>query len=140
MGIFDSIKDLAGGLAGGENHAAVAGGLLQELGGPAGIAQMVQSLHQNGAGGMVQQWAAGQTQPANMSALEQGIGGSAIVDSIAQRTGLSSDTVRSSLSVVVPLIVNHMASNGHITSDGQATGNPAPDAGSLIQSVLGKLL
>jgi len=140
VGIFDTIENLAGGLAGGENHAAVAGGLLQELGGPAGIAQMVQSLHQNGAGGMVQQWAAGQTQPANMSALEQGIGGSAIVDSIAQRTGLSSDSVRSSLAVLVPLIVNHMAANGHITADGQPTSNPAPDAGSLIQSVLGKLL
>jgi len=43
VGIFDTIENLAGGLAGGENHAAVAGGLLQELGGPAGIAQMVQS-------------------------------------------------------------------------------------------------
>jgi uncharacterized protein YidB (DUF937 family) len=140
MGIFDSIKDLAGGLAGGENHAAVATGLLQELGGPAGIAQMVQTLHQNGAGGMVQQWAAGQTQPANAAALEQGIGGSAIIDNIAQRTGVSSDTVRSSLAVLVPLIVNHMTSNGHITANGQPAGNPVSESGSLIQSVLGKLL
>ena len=140
MGIFDSIKDLAGGLAGGENHAAVANGLLQELGGPAGVAQMVQTFHQNGAGGLVQQWAAGQTQPANAAALEQGIGGSAIIDGIAQRTGISSDNVRSSLAVLVPLIVSHMTSNGHVTADGQSTGNPAPDAGSLIQSVLGKLL
>lgn len=140
MGIFDTVKDLAGGVLGGENHAAVAGGLLQELGGPAGVAGLVQTLHQNGAGGLVQQWAAGQTQPANAGALEQAIGGSSLIDGIAQRTGLSSDTVRSSLAVVVPLIVNHMTSNGHVSADGQTTGSQIPEAGSLIQSVLGKLL
>jgi hypothetical protein len=42
--------------------------------------------------------------------------------------------------MVAPLIVSHMTSNGHVTADGQATGNPVRDAGSLIQSVLGKLL
>jgi uncharacterized protein YidB (DUF937 family) len=140
MGIFDSIKDLAGGLAGGGNNAAVAGGLLQELGGPAGVAQMVQTFHQNGAGGMVQQWAAGQTQPANAGAIEQGIGGSGVIDSIAQRTGLSPDAVRSGLAVVIPLVVSHMVQNGHVTADGQATGSAVPEAGSLIQAVLGKLL
>ena len=140
MGIFDSVKEMAGELSGGGNHAAVAGGLLQELGGPAGVAQMVQTFHQNGAGGLVQQWAAGQTQPANAAAIEQGIGGTGVIDSIAQRTGLSPDNVRAGLAVVVPLIVNHMTSNGHVTADGQATGNPAPDAGRLLQSVLGKLL
>jgi len=101
---------------------------------------LVQTLHQNGAGGMVQQWAAGQTQPANAGALEQAIGGSALIDNIAQRTGLSSDNVRSGLAILVPLIVNHMTSNGHVTAEGQPTGTPAPEAGSLIQSVLGKLL
>jgi uncharacterized protein YidB (DUF937 family) len=140
MGIFDAVKNLAGGMSGGENHAAVATGLLQEIGGPAGIAGLVQTLHQNGAGGLVQQWAAGQTQPANASAIQQGIGGSAMIDSIAQRTGLSSDSVRAGLAIVVPLMVSHVMSNGHITADGQPAGNPAPEAGSLIQSVLAKIL
>lgn len=140
MGILDSIKDMAGGLSGGADHAAVAGGLLQELGGPAGVANMVQTFHQNGAGGLVQQWAAGQAQPANASAIEQGLGGSGIINSIAQRTGVSPDNVRMGLAILVPLIVSHMAQNGHITPDGQQTGNAAPEAGSLIQSVLGKLL
>lgn len=140
MGIFDAVKDLAGGLSGGGDHAAVAGGLLQELGGPAGVAGMVQTFHQNGAGGLVQQWAAGQTQPANAAAIEQGIGGSGVIDSIAQRTGVSADTVRMGLAVVVPLIVSHMVQNGHVTADGQSTGTQAPETGSLLQSVLGKLL
>lgn len=140
MGIFDVVKDLAGGMASGGDHAAVAGGLLQEIGGPAGVAGLVQTLQQNGAGGMVQQWAAGQTQPANASAIEQGLGGSGMIDSIAQRTGVSPDMVRTGLAVLIPLVVSHMVQNGHVTQDGQATGSAVPETGSLLQSVLGKLL
>lgn len=140
MGIFDAAKGIATEFSGGGTHAAVASGLLQELGGPAGVAGLVQTFHQNGAGGLVQQWAAGQTQPANASAIEQGIGGSGVIDSIAQRTGLSSDNVRAGLAIVVPLIVSHMMANGHVTTSGQPTGNPVPEAGSLLQSVLSKIL
>lgn len=140
MGIFDSVTELAKEFSGGENHAAVAGGLMQELGGVGGVAGLIQSLHQNGAGGLVQQWANGQTQTTNPGAIEQALGGSGLIDSIAQRTGMSPDMVRSSLATVVPLLVNHLTSNGHVTTDGQVTGNPPPESGSLLQSVLGKLL
>ena len=138
MGIFDSVENLAGQVTGGANHGAVANGLLDELGGPAGVAQMVQTFHQNGAGALVQQWAAGQTQPADPNAIQQGIGGS-VIKGISERTGLSQDNVRAGLAILVPLIVSHMTSNGHLTAEGQPTGNPAPDTGSLIQSVLGKI-
>ena len=140
MSFLDSVTNMAKGLSEGGDHAAVAGGLMQELGGAGGVAGLIQSLHQNGAGGLVQQWANGQTQPTNPGAIEQAIGGSGLIDSIAQRTGMSPDTVRSSLATVVPLIVNHLTSNGHVTTDGQVTANPAPETGSLLQSVLGKLL
>jgi len=36
--------------------------------------------------------------------------------------------------------VNHLTANGHVTTDGQVTGTPAPESGSLIQSILAKLL
>ncbi len=101
---------------------------------------MIQSMHQNGAGALVQQWANGQTQATNPAAIEQALGGSGLIDSIAQRTGMSPDVVRTSLATVVPLLVNHLTSNGHVTTDGQVTGTPAPETGSLLQSVLGKLL
>ena len=139
MSILDSVEALAEGSSGGGDHAAVAGGLLQELGGAGGVAGLVQSLQKNGAGSLVQQWTNGQTQPANANAVEQGLGGSGIIDSIAQRTGVSADTVRSSLATIVPLLVNHITSNGHVTAEGQPTGN-APDPGALIQSVLGKIV
>jgi uncharacterized protein YidB (DUF937 family) len=140
MSIFDSVSNMMNQAAGGENHAAVAGGLMQELGGVGGVAGLIQSLHQNGAGGLVQQWANGQTQATNPGAIEQALGGSGLIDSIAQRTGMSPETVRSSLATVVPLLVNHLTANGHVTTSGQVTGNPPPETGSLLQSVLGKLL
>jgi uncharacterized protein YidB (DUF937 family) len=140
MSIFDSVSNMVNQASGGSDHAAVAGGLMQELGGVGGVAGLIQSLHQNGAGGMVQQWANGQTGATNPGAIEQALGGSGLIDSIAQRTGMSPDTVRSSLATVVPLLVNHLTANGHVTTDGQVTGNPPPETGSLLQSVLGKLL
>ena len=140
MSIFDSVSNMVNQASGGADHAAVAGGLLEHLGGAGGVAGLIQSLHQNGAGGLVQQWANGQTQPADPNAIEQAIGGSGLIDSIAQRTGMSPDTVRSSLATVLPLIVNHLAQNGHVTTDGQVTANTAPSTGSLVQSILGKLL
>jgi uncharacterized protein YidB (DUF937 family) len=63
-----------------------------------------------------------------------------LIDSIAQRTGMSPETVKSSLATIVPVLINHVTANGHVTTDGQPTGNSMPDTGSLIQSVLGKLL
>src|ERR1700746_890351 len=62
MSILDSVTNMA---KGGGDHAAVAGGLLEELGGTGGIAGLIQSFHQNGAGGLIQQWASGQTQNAD---------------------------------------------------------------------------
>ena len=140
MGIFDSVAQLAKGFSGAQNHAAVAGGLLEELGGTAGVAGLIQSFHQNGAGNLIQQWASGQTQTADTNAIEQGLGGSALIDNIAQRTGLSADNVRMGLATVMPLLVNHLTANGHVTPEGQPTSNPAPELGTLIQSILGKLL
>lgn len=140
MSFLDSVTNMAKGLSGSGDHAAVAGGLMQEIGGVGGVAGMIQSMHQNGAGALVQQWANGQTQATNPGAIEQALGGSRLIDSIAQRTGMSPDTVRTSLATVVPLLVNHLTSNGHVTTDGQVTGTPAPETGTLLQSVLGKLL
>jgi uncharacterized protein YidB (DUF937 family) len=140
MSIFESLEGMAKGMSGGTEHVAVAGGLLEELGGPAGVAGLIQTFHQNGAGSLIQQFANGQTQPMDPNAIENALAGTGLIDNVAQRTGISADTVRSSLATVIPMIVNHVTANGQVTTDGQPTGNPAPDAGSLIQSVLGKLL
>ena len=139
MGILDMVESMAGG--GGQN-AQVATGLVQEMQGqPGGMSGLVQSFQRNGMGGLVQQWAGGQTQPASQDQVEQGLGGTGMIDSIAQRTGVSPGMVKAGLAVAVPLMIHHLVSNGHVTAEGQPTGNPVPEGGGgMLQSVLGRLL
>lgn len=139
MSIFDAVKQVAQEASGGQNHAAVTGGLLQELEGSGGVSGLIQTLQQNGAGTMIQQWASGNTQAIDPNAIEQMVGSTGLIDGIAQRTGMSADTIRSGLATIVPVLIHHVTSNGHVTTDGQQTGNPAPGAASLIQSVLAKI-
>jgi uncharacterized protein YidB (DUF937 family) len=138
MGILDMVESMAAGSAN-PDHAKVAGGLVQELQDrPGGIGGLLQSFQQNGMGSLVQQWSGGQTQPANPSALENGLGGSGIIDSIAQRTGLSPSVVKTGLAVAVPLLIHHVVSNNHVDASGQVTGAP-PEPGGLLQSLLSRM-
>ena len=139
MGILDMVTSMVGG--GGGAHAKVAGGLVEELQGqPGGVAGMFQSFQKNGMGGLVQQWAGGQTAPASPDQVEQGLGGTGIIDRISQRTGISPTMVKAGLAVAVPLVIHHFVANGHVTQEGQPTGAPAPEMGGMLQSVLGKML
>jgi uncharacterized protein YidB (DUF937 family) len=138
MGLMDMVQSFAGG-SGNADHAKVAGGLMEELQShPGGISGVLQAFQQNGMGGTAQQWANGQTQPANPNDIEAGLGGTGIIDSIAQRTGLSPTIVKAGLAAAVPLLVHHMVSGGHVTADGQQTGSP-PEAGGLLQSLLQRM-
>ena len=140
MGIFDSIEAAASSFSSGGDHATVASGLLQELGGTSGVGGLIQQFQQNGMGDVVQKIASGQISSLDPNTIEQALGNSGLVDKIANSTGISADTVKSSLATVVPALVNHVTSNGHFTTDGQATDNAPPDSSSLVQSVLSKLL
>ena len=63
MGLMDMVSQMAGG---GSQNGQVAGGLMQELqSSPGGMGGLLQMFHQNGMGGQVQQWAGGQTAPAD---------------------------------------------------------------------------
>ncbi len=139
MGLLDMVQSMAGG--GGE-HAQVAGGLVQEMQEqPGGMGGLLQSFQRNGMGGLVQQWAGGQTQPASPDQVEQGLGGTGVIDRIAQRTGVSPGMVKAGLAVAVPLVIHHLVSNGHVTADGQPTGNPVPEqGGGMLQSILGRMV
>ncbi|HXE07783.1 MAG TPA: YidB family protein [Acidobacteriaceae bacterium] len=139
MGLLDLAEQMVTG-GGNADHARVAGGLVQELQArPGGFAGLVQAFLQNGMGGQVQQWSSGQTQPATQSEIENGLGGTGIIDRIAQRTGLSPGIVKAGLAVIVPVFVHHLISNNHVTPTGSPTGSP-PEPGGLLRSVLGRLL
>ena len=139
MGILDSITGAASQLGGGAN-AQVAGGLMEALGQhPGGIGGLLQSFHQNGQGGAVQQWANGQTGGASPDQVEQGLGGTGLIDNIAGRTGLSPTVVKGALAVALPMVIHHFVSSGHVTAEGQPTGQPAPEQGGMLQSILSRL-
>ena len=145
MGIFDAVSKLAGGLLGGQHdqnvdHSAVAGGLLQELGGAGGVGNLIQNFQKNGAGNLVQQFASGNTGAIDPNQVESALAGTGIIDNVAARTGMSADTIKSGLATVVPVLLHHSISEGHVTANGQPGATPAPDSGSLLQSVLGKLV
>ena len=78
------------------------------------------------------------TQSASPNHIDAGLGGSGLIDSIAQRTGLSPTVVKAGLAAAVPLLVHHMVSNGHVTAEGQPTGT-TPEAGGLLQSLLQRM-
>ena len=138
MGLMDLVESFAGSSAN-PDHAKVAGGLLQELQSqPGGISGLMQTFQQKGMGGVAQQWATGQTQPADPSQIETALGGSGIIEGIAQRTGLSPEVVKTGLAAAVPILVHHMVSNGHVSAEGQPTGS-TPEPGGLLQSMLQRL-
>lgn len=139
MGILKTVESMAMGNAAPE-HAKVAGGLMEELQQrPEGIGGLIQSFQRNGLGSSVEQWSKGQTQPPNQTTIENGLAGSGIVESVAQRTGLSEGVVRGALAVIVPVLIHHMISNSHVTTTGQPTGTqPAP--GGVLQTVLQRII
>lgn len=144
MSIFDAVTSLVGGLAGGGNsnavdHSAVAGGLLQELGGAGGIGSLIQSIQSNGGGNLISEIASGNTSAIDPNQLTGLLQGTGLIDNVAGRTGLSPTMIQTGLATLVPLLINHGISNGHVTADGQPGAVPAPDAGSLLTSILGKL-
>jgi uncharacterized protein YidB (DUF937 family) len=141
MGFFDKIGSVAEQLGGAGVAAKVGGGLMQELENtPGGVSGVFQSFQQNGLGGLVQDWGKGQTQAASPDQIQQGLGDTGMIESVAQRTGMSPDVVKSGLAMLIPLVVHHCVSNGHVTPDGTPTDAAPPDSGNMLQSILGKIL
>jgi uncharacterized protein YidB (DUF937 family) len=121
----------------GPEHAKVANALVGELQQREGVGGLIQSFQRNGMGSFIEQWAQGQTQP-NPTAIENGLSGTGLMDSLAERTGLSHGVIRGALAVVVPLLIHHMVSNNHVTPTGQPTGNQ-PEPGGILQSILQRI-
>jgi uncharacterized protein YidB (DUF937 family) len=119
MGFLDALQGMMNQNAGtgeaGEqpNHAQVAGGFVQAVEEqPGGLQGVLQHMEQNGMGDHVQQWASGDQQVTTPQHVEQGLGGTGLIDRTAQLTGLSPTMVKMGLAVALPLLVRHYASGG----------------------------
>ena len=145
MGIMDTIKGAMGGGLGnlgamGDN-AKVAGGFLEAVREhPGGISGVLQSFQQNGMGGMVQQWAGGQTdaQPTPQQ-VDQGLSNTSLIDRSAEKAGVSPAVVKTALAVAIPFVIHHFVSSGHVTPEGQQTGQPAPEHEGMLANMLNSI-
>ena len=136
MGLLNTVESLAKANAG-PDHSKVADALIDELQQREGVGGLIQSFQRNGMGSFVEQWAQGQTQP-NPTTVENGLSGTGLIDSVADRTGLSHGVVRGALAIIIPILIHHMIANNHVSPTGQPLGNP-PEPGGVLQSILQRI-
>jgi uncharacterized protein YidB (DUF937 family) len=138
MGILNTVESMAEGQRSPQEYGKVANSLAEELRVRGGISGLMQAFQRNGAGGSVEQWSAGNTQP-NPAGIENGLAGSGIIESISQHTGLSANVVREALAVIVPRLVHHMVSNNHLSPTGMPRGEQ-PEPGGVLQSIVRRII
>jgi uncharacterized protein YidB (DUF937 family) len=116
MGILDSIESMAGGQSG-DTNTRVAGGLMQTVEQhPGGLGAVLQSFQNNGLGGHVQAAQNGQTPQMTPDHVQTGLQGTGILESVAQRAGVSPEVAKVALATILPMVMAHYAQNGSAPS------------------------
>src|ERR1700730_18847739 len=133
MGIMDMIQSLAGqtGEAAGTDQAKVAGGFIEALTQhPEGIQGVLDAFKNNGMAEHVNAWGAGQAATATPEQVQQGLGGTGLIEKTAEKAGVSSQVVQMALVTIPPMVGRHFAPNGQAT--------PTNSMGSMAQQLLSK--
>ena len=110
MSLLDALTSIAGGAS--QEHAGVADALSQVMQQhPGGMDGILNQLKQNGLANEVESWVnPGQNASITPAQVQQGFGQQA-VESIAEKAGISPAVATGIISVVLPLVVSHMAGN-----------------------------
>lgn len=133
MGFLNALENLAGQPA--NTNAKVAGGLMQALEEhPGGLGGLIQHMNNNGMGDQVQQWSTAQQPTATPEQIQQGVGGTGLIDKVAARAGISPEAAKIGLAVVLPMVM------AHLTNRGQQAPPPQGNLGSMASEILGKFL
>jgi uncharacterized protein YidB (DUF937 family) len=112
MGILDAIEG-ASGQQGGSTNAKVAGGLIHALDEhPGGLAGVMEQFRRNGMGEHVQNCASGQGQTATPAQMQQGLGGTGLIDNVAAKAGVSPEIAKMAMAVVLPMVMAHFTQGG----------------------------
>ncbi len=113
MGILDSLEALTGQQGGGGEHARVAGGLMKALDEhPGGLAGVMQQFRQNGMGNHVENWASGQQQTATSEQVQQGLGGTGLIENVAAKAGVSPQVAQMAMATLLPMVMAHFTQGG----------------------------
>ena len=135
MGILDSIKSLAGQAAqsSGSDQAKIAGGFIEALTQhPDGIQGVMDAFKSSGMAEHVGAWASGQNATATPDQVQQGLGGTGLIEATAAKAGVSPEVVQTALATILPMAIQHFAPNGQATPQGSM--------GGMAQALLGKFL
>jgi uncharacterized protein YidB (DUF937 family) len=130
MGLLDNLESMAAQAMeqSGNPSAKVAGGLMQALEQhPGGLQGVMDHLSQNGVD--PQAVAAGQaTTPAQVG---QGLAGSGLLESVAEKAGVSPQVAQEALATVLPMVMSHFTQGG-------AAAPPASGYAGMAESLIGK--
>jgi uncharacterized protein YidB (DUF937 family) len=121
MGLLDNLENVAMSKISGSNPEASA--VLQMIQNhPGGINGLVQAFHDKGLGGVVNSWiGTGPNQSITPDQIQQVLG-SGPLQSVAQKLGVSPAQASSTLSQLLPEVMNHLTPNGSV-----------PDHSNLLQ-------
>lgn len=123
MGFLDQIGSMAGQFSQGGDQAKVAGGLMQALEQhPGGVQGMIDSFKQNGMGEHVNAMASGEQQTATPEQVQQGLGGTGLIERTAQHAGVSPQIVAMAMTTILPMVIQHFAPNGQAAEHSQFGG------------------
>jgi uncharacterized protein YidB (DUF937 family) len=112
MGLLETVEGMAGQQMNGGGQGGAASGVLQALEEhPGGLSGVMDSFRQNGMAEHVQNWATGQ-QTATPDQIEQGAGGSGLIDSVAAKAHISPELAKVALATVLPLAIAHFTNQG----------------------------
>lgn len=127
MGILDSIEGMAmQGMSCGNDQSKVAGGFVQAMQEhPGGFGAVLDSFRNNGLGQHADAMQNGQETQATPDQIQTGLQGTGLLETVAERAGVSPQVAKVALAAVLPIVMAHFSQNG-----GQSGG----------QSALGDLL
>ena len=125
MGLLDSLEGMAASAmtGSGSDQAKVAGGLMQALQEhPEGLQAVLNGFQNNGMAGHVEQWASGALQTATPDQVQAGLGGTGLIESTAEKAGVSPEVAKTVLASVMPMVISHFAPNGQAPEQSQFSG------------------
>lgn len=117
MNFIDDLKQKAvsavtGSVAGSNPEAAAVLEMIQNH--PGGISGLVQGFHDNGLGGIVSSWVGGgPNQSISPDQIKQALG-SAPVQALAQKLGVSPEAASSTLAQMLPMVMDKLTPNGSV--------------------------
>ncbi len=113
MGLLDNLENMATSKVAGSNpEAAAVLEMIQNHSG--GVSGLVQSFHSNGLGGLVNSWiGSGENQSVSPAQIQQVLG-SGPVQALAQKLGVSPEQASSTLSQLLPTVMDKLSPNGAV--------------------------